>query len=79
MCYLCAFIDIELRKLGFLGHHALRCVIDGPRVEYRTPLSLRNDKEGGCAHISCKYTAMPLVVLCCSKTGVWQIFWSADQ
>ncbi|KAF5932136.1 hypothetical protein HYC85_028307 [Camellia sinensis] len=58
--------------IWILGHRALRCSVGGPRV---TPLSLRNDREGGCAHIPCKYTAMPLFVLCCNKMRNYRKQW----
>ena len=64
----CAFHSILSYTLGFFGHHALKCVIDGLRVENHTPLSLKHDKEGGCANIALKMHCHAMFALCCSKT-----------
>ena len=65
MC-LCAFHSIlKLHTLASLGHHALKCVIGGPRVEYHAPLSLKHDREGGGANIALKKHCHALFVLCC--------------
>ena len=67
---LCVYVCIHFIlncAIWLLGHHASRCVIGGPRVENHSPLSSWNDREGSCAHISCKYIAMPFLALCCSK------------
>ena len=44
-----AFHSILKCTLGTLGHHASKCVIDGPRGENHAPLSLKHAEEGGGA------------------------------
>lgn len=65
--------------LSFFDHHALKCAIDGPRVEGHTPLSLTHDKEGGCTYIALKMHCHALFILCCSKTGFCRNRWSVDH
>ena len=46
----CAFHLILICTLDSFGHHALKCAIDGPRVENYTSLSLKHDKGCSCKH-----------------------------
>lgn len=73
-CVLCIY-SILICTLGSFGHHALKCVIDGPRIENRTPLSLWHDREGACAHIALKMHCHALFVLCCSKIAFCRKRW----
>lgn len=65
ICFVCIPFDIEIAHLTPLGHHALKCVIDGPRVGNHTPLSRKHDKECGGANIALKMLCHALSVLCC--------------
>ena len=64
VAFICVLHSFTLsRKLGLLGHHASRCIIDGPRVEDRAPLSSLHDRECSHAHICLKipcHTRSPL-------------------
>ncbi|GMP49779.1 hypothetical protein CsSME_00016642 [Camellia sinensis var. sinensis] len=71
----CAFHSISSYTLGFFGHHALKCVIDRPRVEDYTPLSFKHDRKGGCAYMALKMHCHALFALCCNKTGFCRKRW----
>ena len=59
-------------QLGSLGHHALKCAIDGPRIETHPPLSHEYDKEcGWCIHCL-KCIAMLCFALCCCQKQILQ-------
>ena len=57
---------------GFLGHHALKCAIGGPRTKDHVPWSLRHDKGCVGAYICLKCIAMPCFALCCCQTRILQ-------
>ena len=67
-----AFHLISKCILGFLGHHALKCAIGGPRIENHVPLSLKHDRGCVGAHICLKCIAMPCFVLCCCQNRILQ-------
>ena len=70
MCFVLAFHLISKLHTWLLGHHALKCVIDGPRVEGHAPLSPLHDRECGHAHICLKIPCHTLLALCCCQLQV---------
>ena len=58
--------------LSSLGHHALKCAIGGPRIEYHTPLSHKHDKESDWCKHCLKCIAMPCFALCCCQNRFLQ-------
>ena len=69
----CAFHSILIvHTLASLGHHALKCVIDGSRVEYHAPLSLKHDREGGGANSALKMHCHALSILYCCQNRFLQ-------
>ena len=69
--YLCIHVILK-RAIRLLGHHALKCVIDGPRVEGHTPLSPLHDRECVRAYICLKIPCHTLLALCCCQLQVLQ-------
>lgn len=54
-------------QLGLLGHHASKCIIDGPRAEGHAPLSPLHDGECSHAHLCLKIPCHTLLALCCCQ------------
>ena len=65
-------------SLDSLGHHALKCAIDGPRTKDHIPLSRTHDEgQDWCIHcLNC--IAMLCLALCCCQLQILQEL-SADR
>ena len=73
------YIPYQDAHLIFLGHHAWKCAIGGPRIEDHIPLSHKHDKGCGGAYIGLKCIAMLCLALCCCQLQVLQEFLADRQ
>ena len=71
-------IPYQKCTLDSLGHHALKCAIDGPKTKDHGPLSHKHDKGcDWCIHcLNC--IAMLCLALCCCQLQILQEL-SADR
>ena len=72
MCFVLAVHLKSKLHTWLLGQHALKCVIDGPRVEGHAPLSPLHDREHVHAYICLKIPCHTLLALCCCQLQVLQ-------
>ena len=78
VCYVCIAYDIEMHS-WLLGHHALKCVIDGPTVEGHATLSPLHDRESGHAYIALNFLAMHCLPSAAVKNRFCRKLWPSGR
>ena len=79
ICFVLAFHLISKLLTWLSGHHALKCVIDGPGVEGHAPLSPLHDRECVHAYICLEILCLALLVCCCCQNCLLQEFCADRQ
>ena len=77
--FVLAFHLISKLLTWLSGHHALKCVIDGPGVEGHAPLSPLYDRECVPAYICLEILCLALLVCCCCQNCLLQEFCADRQ